>query len=66
MGVDANHAANTTAEAGLPNITGKLQISGDRTYWTTPTDFTETGAINALRYQSNFLNSTVGEGSEWM
>ena len=66
MGVDANHAANTTAEAGLPNITGKLQIGGDRQYWTTPTDFYGTGAINALQYKSNYLNQTVGDGNEWM
>lgn len=32
MGVDSSHAAGTTAEAGLPNITGAVR-SDDNDYY---------------------------------
>ena len=35
MGVDANHAANTTAEAGLPNITAHSPGDAVASLWPT-------------------------------
>ena len=59
MGVDANHAANTTAEAGLPNITGKKLIG-----WT---DGSATMSIMNPTYKEQgalYSNRDLASGSE--
>ena len=65
QGVDANHAVGTTAEAGLPNITGEfIPWSGKATYDLGPNISTSsTGAIRGISgTRTTILNESSNTG----
>ncbi len=66
MGVSSTHAAGTTAEAGLPNITGSVGRFTSGQYWNYDPDRSQ-GALSTSGESSNagFNSDSGSSGNRW-